>query len=269
MGEVKWLDSVLDLGLAALRWTAALSLGALACNVPVEEVADEGDEALWVGVTSVGDRPGTFLLTPMARRDGDEWSAAWPEPRSNVPFAVAVDSTGQVDPMAVFAALPLDTSNPRFPRIAAPRRWTHPGQPRPNHSEDAVPLRVTGLALLPAHCGWMWRLQVRAQGDEGEPETTAAGLRDGVSFSRRANDALRESEVAGLDMIAARLGYERRTSRSAGESYRDFSWLGLFRFGATVLGVVDHRRYEGSSYEVVELDGDDSRIVASAYQGGC
>lgn len=257
----------------ALRWTIALFLGALACDMPVAEVADEGDDALWVGVTSDSDGPGTFLLTPIARREGDQWSVAWPEPWYDVQIAVAVDSAGRIDPEAVIGALPLDMSNPRLPRIAAPRRWTHPDYPLAeslDRSQDAAPLRVTGLALRPAYCGTMWRLQVHDEAGHEEPETTLASLmkpKASVSFSRRPDEVLRESEVAGLLKIPLRLGYERRPS--AGEMYRDFSWLGLFRFDTTVLGVLQYRGYEGSSYDVVELDGDDSRIVTSAHQGGC
>ena len=258
----------------ALRWTIALSLGALACDMPVAEVADEGDNALWVGVTSDGDGPGTFtfLLTPIARRDGDQWNVAWPEPWYDVQIAVAVDSTGRIDPEAVIATLPLDMNNPRFPRVAAPRRWTHPDYPLAeslDRSQDAVPLRVTGLALGPAYCGTMWRLQVHDEAGHDEPEMTFASLKAGVSFSRRPDEVLHESEVAGLEEIAVRLGYERRTGPSAGEMYRNFAWLGFFRFDTTVLGVLEYRGYEGSSYDVVELNGDDSRIVTSAHQGGC
>jgi len=100
-------------------------------------------------------------------------------------------------------------------------------------------------------------------------ETAASGLMEGVSVNQRPDEVLQASDVAGLDEIAARLGIESRTDEDRDIQFEDFSWMGLFRFGSTVLGVVDHRSYEGAGYDVVEIDGERSRIVASLRRGGC
>lgn len=257
----------------ALRWTLALSIGPMACQMPSAKVADEPDDAFWVGAISTGDGPNSFLLTPIARRDSAGWSVPWPQPTSHLPLGITVDSAGRVDPDAVMGALPLNMSNPHSPRIAAPHQWLHYGglgtSPRAR-AQEPVPLHVTGLAPFTAWCHMLWRLQARASGsDAGELEIFTRDMIRGVTVNRRLDQVLGEADIPGLNQTAAQLGYERRTGRQAGELYRDFSWLALFRFGPTVLGVVYHAGYEGSSYELVELDGENSRLVASFYRGGC
>ena len=246
--------------------------GVLRQHVAAQEVAGERDDVLWVGAISVEEHTDSILLTPIARRDGDGWSVPWPEALSPMPIEISVDSAGRIDPGAVMAALPLDMSDPRSPRIAAPHRWLHYGGFRaesPSRSLEPILLRVTGLAPFPAYCHMMWKLRARASGAL-EPETVVGRMRLGVAVSRRPDEVLREADIAGLNEIAAQLGYERRTNwRVVGVRYRNFSWLGLFRFGDTVLGVVYNEGYEGSVYNLVELDGENSRIVASFHRGGC
>ena len=258
-----------------LLGTLAAPAFQLACETPPVGEADAGDDVLWVGAVELGregEAPeGTALLMPIARLDGDVWSDAWPEPVYDPLIEVAVDSAGRVDRRAPLAALPLDVSDPGFPRIAAPARWLHyPVSPPPVRSAEPVPALVVGLALLPAYCDWLWKLSVRDSRDgEDPPETAARGLMEGVSVSQRPDEVLQASDVAGLDEIAARLGFESRTDEDVGTRYEDFSWMGLFRFGSTVLGVVDRQGYEGASYHVVEIDGERSRVVASLHRGGC
>ena len=245
----------------------------LACETPPVGEADAGDDVLWVGAVELG-REGrgperTPLLMPIARLDGGVWSNAWPEPVYDPLIEVAVDSAGRVDRRAPLAALPLDVSDPGSPRIAAPARWLHyPVSPPPVRSAEPVPALVVGLALLPAYCGWLWKLRVLDSRDgEDPPEAAARGLMEGVSVSQRPDEVLLASDVAGLDEIAARLGFESRWDED--RHLESFSWMGLFRFGSTVLGVVDHQGYEGAGYNVVEIDGERSRIVASLHRGGC
>lgn len=263
--------------------TLALLAFQLACETPPADEADAGDDVLWVGAVELGrERRGperTPLLTPIARLDGGVWSNAWPEPVDDPLIEVPVDSAGLVDLRAPTAALPLDLSDPGFPRIAAPARWLNyavsPPTGRPQHGRvravaaEPVPVLVAGLALLPAYCETAWKLRVRdPRGGDHSTETTG-GLTEGVSVSQRPDEVLQASDVAGLDEIAARLGFESRTDEDVGTRYEDFSWMGLFRFGSTVLGVVDHRGYEGAGYVVVEIDGEHSRIVADFHRGGC
>ena len=259
----------------AFLGTLALPGFQLACETPPIGEADAGDGPLWVGAVELG-REGrgperTPLLMPIARLDGGVWSNAWPEPVDDPLIEVPVDSAGLVDLRAPAAALPLDLSDPGSPRIAAPARWLHyPVSPPPVRSAEPVPVLVVGLALLPAYCQTAWKLRVRdPRGGDHSAETAAAGLMEGVSVNRRPDEVLLASDVAGLDEIAARLGFESRTDEDRDIHLESFSWMGLFRFGSTVLGVVDHRGYEGAGYVVVEIDGERSRIVADLPRGGC
>lgn len=261
----------------SLRWALALSIGPMACQMPSAKVADEPDDAFWVGAISTDDGPDdgsdSFLLMPIARRDSAGWSVPWPQPTFGLPLGITVDSAGRVDPDAVMDALPLDMSNPRSPRIAAPHQWLHYGglSTSPGtRDQEPVPFHVTGLAPFTVYCQMLWRLQARASGGGAdELEIFTRSIIRGVTVNRRLNQVLREADIPGLNGIAAQLGYERRTGRQAGVFYRDFSWLALFRFGPTVLGVVYHEGYEGSSFDLVELDGENSRLVASFHRGGC
>ena len=255
-------------------WTLVVSAGQLACDMPPAEVADHSNDALWIAATSVDfNNSSSILVTPIARRDSDGWSVPWPDATSATPLNIAIDSTGSVDPVAVMAALPLDMNNPQFPGIAAPHRWLHYGRFRvnaPNRSLEPIPLRVTGLAPFGVFCNMLWKLRTRAAGAGGQPTTVTARFRHGVTVSRRPDEVLRASDLPRLNEIAARLGYERYTNRQTDDThYRDFSWLGLFRFGTTVLGVLEDKGSERSSYDLVELDGENSRIIASFHRGDC
>ncbi len=269
----------------ALLGTLALSVFQLACETPSAGEADADDDVLWVGAVELvreGEGPeGTALLMPIARRDGGVWSNAWPDAMYDPPIEIAVDSAGLVDRHAPAAALPLDLSDPGSPRIAAPSRWLHysvsPSLAFPEHglvravrSAEPVAVLVVGLALLPAYCETAWKLRIRdPRAADHSAETAGGGLMEGVSVNQRPDEVLQASDVAGLDEIAARLGIESRTDEGRGIQLEDFSWMGLFRFGSTVLSVVDHRGYEGAGYRVVEIDGERSRIVASLHRGGC
>ncbi len=50
---------------------------------------------------------------------------------------------------------------------------------------------------------------------------------------------------------------------------RDYDWLGFFRFGSVVVAVANGRAYEGEGYQVVEIRGDQGRLVADVHGGGC
>ena len=255
----------------ALLGTLALPAFQIACETPPADEADAGEDVLWVGAVEASG--GTAWLTPIARLDEGAWSQAWPEPVYDLLIEVPVDSAGLVQRHAAMTALPLDPGGPGAPRIASPHRWLH--YPRlvadaAVRSPEPVAAVVVGLALSDAYCGMRWKLRVRSsRGGDDPPEAAARDLNEGVSVNQRPDEVLQASDVAGLDEIAARLGFESRTGFGVGESYQDFSWMGLFRFGSTVLGVVDSRRYEGASYAVVEIDGERSRIVGRLHRGGC
>lgn len=234
------------------------------------------EESLWVGVVEgVFVREDTVfsVLVPLARRDGDDWIKAWDEPAlmPGAAFKVALDSAGQVDAGALMGSLPLDLRNPRSPRVAAPASWLlylpfFGGEPDP-----PAPVRVQTTGVLRGQMTSMdqiWKLRVREPGGSAEEAPFFAYHRDtlGVAFNREADEVAPKEAVPGLAAIEADLGF-----LDAGEPWapdrRAAEWLGFFRFGATWLGVAD-RCCPDPRFDVVEIDGARSRIVATFRQRG-
>lgn len=262
-----------------LGWAAVLLSLPWACGAPPAPVAERGesrDDDLWVAVAEHGwadaERTGRLLrLVPVARQAGNAWLPAWTEPQSN-PFQFPVDSAGRVRQAAVMSALPLDGRGPGPPRVAVPASWRHyrpPGAAVAGQSVDGVVVRTTGLVLLDAYCMAMgWNLSV--QGPAGYEHDAGLGpydLETGVALSRRPDEIFSEADLPGLAAVREQLGLVSRDWPP--ESSRWFDWVGLFRFGSLVLGVMDARYYEGHAYMVVEIDGARSRIVADLGRGGC
>lgn len=262
-----------------LGWAPVLLSLPWACGAPPAPVAERGeprDDDLWIAVAEHvwddAERTRRSLrLVPVARQAGGAWLLGWMEPQSN-PFQFAVDSTGRVRREAVMSALPLDRSGPGPPRIAAPASWRHyrpPGAHAAGQSVDGVVVRTTGLVLVDAYCMAMgWKLSV--QGPAGYEHDAGLGpydLETGVALSRGPDEVLSEADLPELAAVREQLGLVSRDWPPEGS--RSFDWVGLFRFGSLVLGVMDARYWEGHAYMVVEIDGARSRIVADLGRGGC
>lgn len=257
------------------RSAAFLLVAAASCADPgsVEE-RRLYEESLWVGVVE-----GVFLredtvfsvLVPLARRDGDDWIKAWDEPVSYAPFTVALDSAGQVDAGALMETLPLDLRNPKSPRVAAPGSWLLYLPFSDGESDPPAPVRVQTTAVLRGQMTSMdqiWKLRVGEPGGSAEDAPFFSYHRDtlGVAFNREADEAAPKEAVPGLAEIEADLGFLDADNRWALNG-RVAEWLGFFRFGATWLGVAV-RWSPDLRFDIVELDGGRSRVVATFRQRG-
>ena len=224
------------------------------------------EESLWVGVVEgVFAREDTVfsVLLPLARHDGDRWTKPWAEPVRHPPFTVALDSAGQVGADALMATLPLDLRNPKAPRVAAPTSWAlylpfFDGQPAPVRMQTTAVLRGQMTSV-----DQVWKLRVSEPGESAEEAPFFAYRVDmlGVAFNRAADEVAPRTAVPGLAAIETDLGF-LDTDNTWDPNRRVADWLGFFRFGATLLGVVD-RCCADRRFDVVEIDGPRSRVVAS------
>ena len=232
------------------------------------------DAALWVGVL---ERDGN--LVPIARYkagqpgtgDGGNWDEPWPEL-----FEFEALRFDRQTGTPLFVDLPRwlpnqETRSGWRRTKAAPVRWYVHSPGEPVTPVDAIFLTITG-----AQCNMSWNLEV-----EETPAMSAllrrAGERRrrfvGAVFSRAPDAVVDEAEIPTLDRIRRELDLvdrpESERDRPGFYTGGDFTWLGFYRFGHLVLGVVYGLGYESEAYYIVEIDGDRGRIAAAVSGGGC
>ena len=251
--------------LTLLATAFSLALG----TTPVEgQSGPPEDEPLWVGVLDRGGH-----LVPIARYRAGQPGAgvgegAWDEPWPELFELEALRFDRQT-------GRPLIVDMPRWRpnqetrsgwrrTKAAPVRWyVHaPG-------ERVTPVDATSLTITQAHCLMAWTLEV-----EVTPEVRALLRRAdeqrqfaGAVFSIPADAVVDEADIPALDRIQQDLELVDRPS--IGDSRVTHRWLGLYRFSDLLLGVMHVLGYEGESYVIVEIDGDQGRMAAAVSGGGC
>ncbi len=237
----------------------AMTLGIACTPPPGESQEPPAQEPLWVGILR---RDGGLI--PIGRYDRDRpvtadpgadvWDQPWPELFDSETTAIAASEQ---------ADWRLTT--------AAPVRWHLYAD-----GERAATLDATQLSLLGALCMVGWGLGVAANAEVETLLNQATGRYEGpvgVVFSQLADAVVPEAEIPALDEILRELGMVDRTEeerRRIGEHTGvDYNWLGFYRFGNLLVGVANGRGYEGEGYQVVEIQGDQGRIVVDVYGGGC
>ena len=218
-------------------------------------------DPLWIAVVRTDG-----VLIPFARHGDDGWDLPWPAPFD--PEAGGLDDGGEVDPaprpdrgVSSLPMPPVDQDS-RGGRIAAPMEWSFYSQ-----TEQGSALTVASLLLAETQCMMSWALGF---GDRELPRVE--GTRDvaGVAFNHPLEVVSAEAEIPELDRIPAELGLVDVAGLDDPMQSRRFVWLGFYRLdGGGIIGVVNDRRYEGASWLVVEIDGDEGRIAHRVFGGGC
>ena len=138
-------------------------------------------------------------------------------------------------------------------------------------AERSGTLQTRVLTVQRSHCGLVWLIQTnRDTLPPLERLVQVPGLRTGiagVAFSRAPDAVLSESELPDLDKVKEDLGFVDRPPTS--KLVRSFRWLGFFRGGERIIGVLRGDYYEGADHKVVEITGDRGRLLAETYEGGC
>ena len=244
---------------------AAATLPA-ACSTPPAPVPPPGDHLIVAITDEYGD------LDPIARyADG-----AWDQP----PWAVPVRLNRLV------AAPNADSSAWRWPdgrRIwpSSARAWDSIGHPvqavavnvpdQWHFHSDSVPdqtLVTHGLHLTPMHpCGFAW--SVRTRTDRGEPFPHLGDFRTaGVSLSRAPSAVLTADAAPDIERVLSELGLQDEESNTRYDPR--FTWLGVFQFDGMTIGVLHRLGYGlGVMHAVIELQGDNPRVVSVVRRGQC
>ena len=228
----------------------------LACGV--EPPAPSGGEPLWIAAVQT-----SGALIPFARHGDDGWDLPWPAPFDAE--TGALDSGGEAvapDREAPSLPMPPVDRDSRGGRIAAPMQWTFYSQ-----TEGGSTLTVARLLLAEAQCMMSWALGF---GDRELPLVEGTLDVAGVAFNQPLEVVSAEEEIPGLDRIRAELGLVDVSGLDDPMQSRSFVWLGFYRLdGGGIIGIVNDRRYEGASWLVVEIDGDEGRIAHRVFGGGC
>ncbi|MDE2679142.1 MAG: hypothetical protein OXI76_14680 [Gemmatimonadota bacterium] len=247
--------------------------------------ADPG--ALWIAVTNRAMSGSDYhgMLVPIARHLDGSWD--------NVPWAGIFDLSGPGPGIEA-----VKTGDGVWSWPDASQYWDHPGRaadtlgrapeviatgvPRSwflySPSEQGLPLSTTGLAVTPAHCSHRWAIRTDL---EAPPERDALGGYGppAIALTRTPAAVLSENDIPGLDEIRRNLGFADIAEGRKGD--RSFYWLGLFRFENigpesagggprdATLGVLWGQYYEGADYTLIQIDGQGSRVLMTAYEGGC
>ena len=218
-------------------------------------------EPLWIAAVQT-----SGALIPFARRGDDGWDLPWPAPFDAE--TGALDGGGEAvappeaDREAPSLPMPPVDQDSRGGRIAAPMQWRFYSQ-----TERGSALTVARLLLAEAHCMMNWALGF---GDRELPRVEGTLDVAGVAFNHPLEVVSAEEEIPGLDRIRAELGLVDVAGLDDPMQSRRFVWLGFYRLdGGGIIGVVNDRRYEGASWLVVEIDGDEGRIAHRVFGGGC
>ena len=257
-------------------------------DAPQEAPPPPDPGALLIAVTNRGAMSGTDydrMLVPIARHLDGSWD--------NVPWAGIFDLSGPGPGIEA-----VKTGDGVWSWPDASRYWDHPGRaadtlgrapeviaagvPRSwflySPGEQGLPLSTTGLAVTPAHCSHRWAIRTDLEAPPAPDAFDAYGP-PGIALTRLPAAVLSENDIPELEEIRRNLGFADISEGRKGD--RSFYWLGLFRFenigpgnadGGTrdaTLGVLWGRYYEGADYTLIRIDGEGSRVLATAYEGGC
>ncbi len=104
------------------------------------------------------------------------------------------------------------------------------------------------------------------------PDMTGDGIA-GVALSRIPSVVLSPDDIPGIEQIRERLGFaDEPDPEGMGRSWMEtrYEWLSLFRSDDMTIGVLHRIGFGfGTVNAVIEIDGDDSRIVAESRWEGC
>ena len=237
-----------------------LAAACLACGPGPSSPAGER-EPLWIAAVQT-----SGALIPFARHGDDGWDLPWPAPFDAETGALSgggeMIAPPRPDREAPSLPMPPVDQDSRGGRIAAPMQWRFYSQ-----TEQGSALSVARLMLAEAHCMMSWALGF---GERELPQVE--GTRDvaGVAFNRLLEVVPADEEIPALDRIRAELGLVDSTDPEDPALSRRFLWLGFYRLDdGGIIGVVNDRAYEGESWVVVEIDGDEGRIAHRVFGGGC
>ncbi len=205
------------------------------------------------------------VLIPFARRGDDGWDLPWPAPFDAE--TAPLDTDGEAGPPGpgrepTLPTPPIDRQDPRGGRIAAPMQWSFYSQ-----TERGTALAVARLLLIEVQCLMSWALGF------GDRELSSVeGTRGvaGVAFNHPLEIVSSSDGIPALDQMSAELGLVDATDVDDPTQSRRFVWLGFYRLDdGGVIGVVNDLAFEGESWLVVEIDGEQGRIVHRVLGGGC
>ena len=237
-----------------------LAAACLACGPGPSSPAEER-EPLWIAAVQT-----SGALIPFARHGDDGWDLPWPAPFDAETGALSGGGEAVAPPRADREApslpMPPVDQDSRGGRIAAPMQWTFYSQ-----TERGSALTVARLLLAEAHCMMSWALGF---GDRELPRVEGTPNVAGVAFNHPLEVVSAEEEIPGLDRIRADLGLIDVDGLDDPMQSRRLVWLGFYRLDdGDIIGVVNDRLYEGESWLVLEIDGDEGRIAHRVYGGGC
>ncbi|WP_420637265.1 hypothetical protein [Candidatus Palauibacter sp.] len=262
------------------HWLLIAMLGAADCAPPPDTPPDRPPEdPLWIGILRRD-----FHLVPIARYDADRpasaegegWDEPWPElfrladlrfdrdrgtPVISPEFATATGA----DITASGGSVGYDWSR----TTEAPVDWYFHVR-----GQSASTITTAHLSLMWTECRMAWSLPVEETPELEEALRQAALRRDApvaVTFSRAPDAVVDDAEISALDEIRLELNLVDRPEpgRPPDDNAATFRWLGFYRFGDLLLGVVHERGYEYQMFQVVRIDGDRGRIVAAVQFSGC
>ncbi len=147
--------------------------------------------------------------------------------------------------------------------VNVPDQWHFYSDSAPNQ-----PLATRGLHLTPGYaCGFAWSVRTHTEGREPFPHLGDFRTA-GVSLSREPLAVLAADERPEIGRILSALGPRDEESNSGYDPR--FTWLGVFRFEDMTIGVLHRLGYGlGVMHAVIELHGDNPRVVSEVRRGSC
>lgn len=265
-------------------WLLVATLGAAAC-APAPDAPPDAPPArqleppLWIGFLRRD-----FHLVPIARYDADRaaspegegWEEPWPEMfrfedlRFDRDWGTpVVSSTLGMAPGADTTASGGSVQSDWSRTTEAPGDWYFHVR-----GQGVSTLTTSHLRLMQAECFMLWSLPAEETPELEEALRPAGVRRDApaaAAFSRAPDAVVDAPEIPALDEIRRDLNLVDRPEpgRPPDDKAATFKWLGFYRFGDLLLGVVHERGYEYQAFQVVRIDGDRGRIVADVRFSGC
>jgi len=263
------------------------TFGAAACAPAPDTPPDRPPEAppdrpleppLWIGFLRRD-----FHVVPIARYDsgrrasaaGEGWDEPWPEPfrladlridrNRGTPLVFPTSGTATDDTTANGGSARHDWSR----TTDAPADWHFHVR-----GQGVSRLGTEHLSLMRSECFLIWSLPVEETPELDETLRQAAVRRSApaaVVFSRAPDAIVDQADIPGLDAIRRELSLVDRPEpgRPPDDDAATFEWLGFYRFGDLLLGMVHERGYEYEALQIVRIDGDRGRIVAAVRFLGC
>ena len=190
-------------------------------------------DPLWIGILGTDG-----AVVPFARFEAGLWTAPWPEP---VYMEEALPEPGE-----------------------APATWYIFGETR-EEARGQAPLTVTDVVAAGAHCGTVWALAT--DWPEATP-TPANHVRPlATVVASRPLERVDESEIPGLAQYREEAGLV--SELGMGEKHRTSTALAFFRWGGEVLGLFREQLYEGEDFELHNVSGPSTKLLARMSGGGC